>query len=263
MFSAENNLKNIYDDFINSKDKIKDEIAAWNLDKIENAYSVEVAVWEAKTAKLYSDLYCPEKSSSELYNEKCLNVLFEGLPNINHYTYKDILIVIKHRILCLCLNSRFSRLRSNIKSDIDDHKILDTYMILLICIWNLYKFTKDKKLETSVKEIIQNYKEYARFALDEIGFNNSTYYILDNKGKFIKQKENGYIILCDKFLSIFKIIDNILDITIKCHQINLKCTNCMEVKTLYICIKCNEIKYCGKNCQKADWNQHKKKCRKM
>jgi len=44
-----------------------------------------------------------------------------------------------------------------------------------------------------------------------------------------------------------------------------KCANCARTaaeagKSLKGCAKCHSVKYCGRECQKADWKQHKKVC---
>jgi hypothetical protein len=42
-----------------------------------------------------------------------------------------------------------------------------------------------------------------------------------------------------------------------------RCSNCLEKKeskALSFCASCGVVRYCGKECQKADWKRHKESC---
>jgi hypothetical protein len=42
----------------------------------------------------------------------------------------------------------------------------------------------------------------------------------------------------------------------------IRCANCKECHTnLVMCSGCRKVRYCGKECQKADWSPHKRACK--
>lgn len=46
-------------------------------------------------------------------------------------------------------------------------------------------------------------------------------------------------------------------------RLGARCNACKkEASDLKFCTGCNVIKYCDKDCQKADWKSHKKTCKK-
>ena len=43
-------------------------------------------------------------------------------------------------------------------------------------------------------------------------------------------------------------------------EVTRSCTTCSKAKNLRRCKRCKNVSYCSRECQKKDWDDHKKYC---